>query len=55
MSGIVVMVVVPCGVVVVVAVIAPHGTMVIGPQKRKLAEKRKKNKRKMHQRVSQCE
>jgi hypothetical protein len=41
------MVVVPYGVVVMVAVVTPHWTMVIGLQKRKLAEKREKNKRKM--------
>jgi hypothetical protein len=39
--------------VVVVGVITPCGTAVIGPQKRKLAEKREKKKRKMHQRVHQ--
>jgi hypothetical protein len=39
--------------VVVVGVIVPCGTTVIGPQKRKLAEKREKKKRKMHQRVRQ--
>jgi hypothetical protein len=41
--------------VVMVGVVAPHGTAVIGPQKRKLAEKREKKKRKMHQRVCWCE
>jgi hypothetical protein len=48
MSGITVMVVAPCGVVVMVAVVMPHGTTVIGPQKRKLAEKREKKKRKTY-------
>jgi hypothetical protein len=37
-----------------VGVIMPCMTAVIGPQKRKLAEKREKKKRKMHQRVRQC-
>jgi hypothetical protein len=40
---------------VAVGVIAPRGTVVIGPQKRKLAEKREKKKRKTHQRVHRCE
>ena len=43
-SGIAVTVVVPYGVVVMVAVIMPHGTVVIGLQKRKLAEKEKRKK-----------
>jgi len=48
MSDITVMVVAPCGVVVMVAVVMPCGTTVIRPQKRKLAEKREKNKRKTY-------